>query len=117
MTASGALFATTNSAHAGALSLDSQGAVFGDATTTDHPAATDSFVFSSGSGDVSLNYHAGEVIDLQQTSVTSADLLSHVHSDAGGNAVIDLGHGDSITLTGVSADEVAHDPQSFVKVH
>lgn len=44
------------------------------------------------------------------------DVAAHVTADAQGNAVISLGQGDSITLHGVSADEVHQNPHAFVTV-
>jgi hypothetical protein len=39
-------------------------------------------------------------------------VAAHVSSDSHGNAVIDLG-GDSITLIGVSADDIHNNPNAF----
>ena len=43
--------------------------------------------------------------------------MSRIRNDCDGNAVIDLGRGDSITLVNVSADDIRDDPDSFIKIH
>jgi Ca2+-binding RTX toxin-like protein len=83
----------------------------------------DTFVFSSGGGrDLVMDFQDGDVIEIQRNinglRIHDADdLLNRVHSDHDGNAVIDLGRGDSITLVNVSADDVHADPDSFFKIH
>src|SRR5260221_137525 len=86
-------------------------------------SGNDTFVFGSGSGrDVVMNFHDGDILQVQRNinglHVHSAsDLLSRVHSDADGNAVINFGHGDNVTLVGVKAEDIHHDPSGFIKVH
>ena len=83
----------------------------------------DTFVFSGGGGrDVVMDFHEGDILQIQRNinglHVTSpADLAHLVHSDSAGNAVIDLGHGDTITLVDVKAQEVHADPSAFIKIH
>jgi Ca2+-binding RTX toxin-like protein len=83
----------------------------------------DTFVFSSGGGrDVVMDFHDGDILEVQRNinglHVNSAgDLVSRVHSDVDGNAVIDFGHGDSVTLVGVKAEDIHHDPSGFIKIH
>jgi hypothetical protein len=80
-------------------------------------------VFSSGGGrDLVMDFQDGDILQIQRNINglhvhDAADLMSRVHSDRDGNAVIDLGHGDSITLVDVSADDVKADPNSFIKIH
>jgi hypothetical protein len=54
--------------------------------------------------------------NINGSDITSAkQLAGRVHDD-GGHAVVDLGHGDTITLVGVSAHEVDADPSKFFVV-
>ena len=86
-------------------------------------SGNDTFVFSSGGGrDVVMNFHDGDILDVQRNInglhvTAAADLVSRVHSDGDGNAVIDFGHGDSVTLVGVKAEDIHHDPSGFIKIH
>ena len=81
----------------------------------------DAFVFSSHGGkDVVMNFHDGDILQIEKNinglHVTSAaDLVSHVHDD-GGNAVITLGS-ETITLIGVKADDIHHNPSGYFTVH
>jgi len=82
----------------------------------------DTFVFSGGGGqDVVLDFKAGE--DLLQISrninglhIRTADDLASRVSDDHGNAVIDLGHGDTITLVGVNAADVQDNPNQYFTI-
>jgi hypothetical protein len=80
-------------------------------------------VFASGGGrDVVMNFHDGDILEIQRNINglhvnSAADLVHRVTSDADGNAVINLGHGDSITLVDVKAEDLHHDPSSFIKIH
>jgi Ca2+-binding RTX toxin-like protein len=82
----------------------------------------DTFVFGSGGGrDVVMDFHQGDVLQIQQNInglhvTTAADLASRIGNDGHGNAVIDLGHGDSVTLVGINPQELHHDLGSFVKI-
>jgi len=89
----------------------------------DVSVGTESFVFSGGGGQnvvMNLADHASVVqiasningLDIQ----SAADVASRV-SEVNGKAVVDLGHGDTLTLHGVTADEIHHDPGSFFTVH
>lgn len=81
---------------------------------------TDSFVFEVSSGvDVIEDFDtaAGEVIDL--TALGLADdfdgfSASSITEDADGNALIDLGAGNSITLLGVQVDDLQASYFTFV---
>ena len=83
----------------------------------------DTFVFSScGGRDIVMDFEDGDILQIQRNinglHIRNAeDLACRIHSDRDGNAVIDLGHGDSITLVDVSADDVKADPNSFIKIH
>ena len=86
-------------------------------------SGNDTFVFGSGGGrDVVMNFHDGDILQVQRNINdlhvhSAADLVSRIHSDADGNAVIDFGHGDNVTLVGVKAEDIHHDPSGFIKVH
>lgn len=82
----------------------------------------DTFVFTSGGGrDLVMDFQDGDILQIQRNInglhiKNATDLACRVHSDRDGNAVIDLGRGDSITLVDVSADDVKADPNSFIKI-
>ncbi len=82
----------------------------------------DTFVSSSGGGkDLVMDFQDGDILEIQRNinglRIDSPDdLLCRIHEDRDGNAVIDLGRGDSITLVNVSADDVKDDPDSFIKI-
>lgn len=82
----------------------------------------DTFVFRSGGGrDVVMDFQEGDILEIQKNinglRIRDADdLLCRVHEDCDGNAVIDLGRGDSITLVNVSADDIHDDPDAFFKI-
>jgi hypothetical protein len=80
-------------------------------------------VFTGGAGnDVILDFEEG--IDLIRISkginglglMSADDLAAHVHADHDGNAVIDLSHGDVITIVGVAAEDLRADPSQFAMV-
>ena len=86
-------------------------------------AGHDTFVFSGGGGhDLIMDFKAGE--DMLQVArninglsiAKPEDLLSHVSTDAHGNAVIDLGHGDTVTLNNVSATDIQHNPNAYFHI-
>ena len=83
----------------------------------------DTFVFASGGGrDVVMDFEDGDILQIQRNInglhiTNAADLLCRIHNDRDGNAVIDLGRGDSVTLVDVSADDVKADPNSYIKIH
>ena len=85
----------------------------GDDTLTGGSSGSDRFRFSSDSGvDVITDDFSSILFDRYQietningTGVSSgADMLSRIADDAAGQAVIDLGGGNSITFQGVSAN-------------
>ena len=86
-------------------------------------AGNDVFLFTGGGGnDVVLDFTPGEDI-LQISSgingqdIHSADDLASRVTQVGGNVVVDLGHGDSVTLVGVNADDVTEHPGDYFVVH
>lgn len=82
----------------------------------------DTFVFTSGGGrDIVMDFQEGDVLEIQRNinglRIHDADdLMCRIHNDNDGNAVIDLGKGDSITLVNVSADDIRDDPDAFIKI-
>jgi len=72
----------------------------------------DPVVFNGGGGNhLSLDVSSGEhIVQLAQhingTNITSPADLQNLVTDVHGNAVVDLGHGDTVTLLGISADHV-----------
>ena len=85
-------------------------------------AGHDTFVFAGGGGnDVVLDFEAGSDMlqiasDINGTGVHSAEDVAARATTVGGNTVIDLGHGDTVTLVGVTADDVQADPHSYFSV-
>ena len=84
-------------------------------------AGNDVFLFNGGGGnDVVLDFTPGEDI-LQISSgingqdIQSADDLASRVTQVGDNVVVDLGHGDSVTLVGVSADEVTSNTERLLR--
>ncbi|HEX6929673.1 MAG TPA: calcium-binding protein [Gammaproteobacteria bacterium] len=83
----------------------------------------DTFVFTSGGGrDIVMDFQEGDVLEIQRNINglrihDAEDLLCRIHNDHDGNAVIDLGRGDSITLVNVSAEDIHSDPDSFIRIH
>lgn len=69
----------------------------------------DVFVIEAGSSDIVTDYNSdeGDSLDLTGPGVT---LSSAVLSEAGGNTVIDIGGGESVTLTGVTLAEFNAEP-------
>jgi Ca2+-binding RTX toxin-like protein len=83
----------------------------------------DTFVFTSGGGrDLVMDFQDGDILEIQRNINglrlhDADDLMCRIHEDRDGNAVIDLGHGDSITLVNVNADDIRDDPDSFIRIH
>ena len=78
-------------------------------------AGNDTFVFegSSGTGDMIYDFSAGagseDQIDISWTGITNFYFLQDNISDVGGNAVITLGGGESVTLNGVTKSQLHAD--------
>ena len=81
----------------------------------------DSFIFSPGIGnDTIVNFNPQiDIIELDNfASVKSLqDLIPLIASNSAGNAVLDLGHNDSITLSGVTASYLQAHLQSLLHLH
>ncbi len=81
------------------------------------------FVFAGGGGnDVVLDFTPGEDI-LQISSgingqdIQSPDDLASRVTQVGENVVVDLGHGDSVTLVNTNSEDVQANPDSYFTVH
>ena len=85
-------------------------------------SGNDTFVFQGGGGsDVVLDFEVDhDIVKVQQgingLPVNSAADIADLVSDDGGNAVIDFGNGDTLTLVGVSAEDVQADPSKYFLV-
>ena len=81
----------------------------------------DSFLFSPGIGnDTVVNFNPqSDIIELDNfANIHSVqELASSIATDTGGDSVIDLGHNDSITLSGVTASYLQAHLQSLVHLH
>ncbi|PLU63422.1 hemolysin expression modulating protein, partial [Sinorhizobium medicae] len=81
------------------------------------------FVFDGGGGnDVILDFTPGE--DVLQISkgingldVTAPEDLASRITQVGGNVVIDLGHGDTLTLVNADAEDIQAHPENYFTVH
>ena len=85
-------------------------------------AGDDLFIFNGGGGnDVVLDFEADH--DLLRIGKNINDLPVHTADDVAamahndhGHAMIDFGHGDSVTLNGVSVADLQADPSRFILV-
>ncbi len=80
------------------------------------------FIFNRGGGrEVVLNFQPGEDLlriarNINDTGIAAPeDVVSHL-SDVDGNAVIDFGNGDQITLVGVKAADIVASPGAYFSV-
>ena len=81
----------------------------------------DTFVFHPGEGSQTLNNFnpQHDTIELDQFANIHnvQELAAAITPDIHGNAVIELGHGDSIAIPGVSATFLQQNLQSLVHLH
>ena len=86
-------------------------------------AGSDVFLFNGGGGnDVILDFNPGEdILQIQQgingLDVNSADDLADRVTQVGGNVVVDLGNGDTVTLVNTSAEDIQAHPDQYFTVH
>jgi hypothetical protein len=105
------------------VSLDAAGQTIGNQTVAVSigGAGNDNFIFQPGIGaDTIVNFNAQQdtvELDHFSNAQTVQELQSLITSDAHGDAVIDLGHGDSITMQGVSAAQLQAVLQSAFHLH
>ena len=87
----------------------------------DHGAGNDTFVFHPGEGAQTVNNFnpQQDTIELDHfANIQNAEQLAQlVTPDAHGNAMLELGHGDSIAIPGVSATFLQQHVQSLVHLH
>ena len=85
-------------------------------------AGNDVFHFQGGGGsDVVLDFEVDHDIvriesGINGLPISSAADIAGLASNDGGNAVIDFGNGDTLTLVGVSAEDIQADPSKFFLV-
>ncbi|ANT54781.1 MULTISPECIES: hemolysin-type calcium-binding protein [Mesorhizobium] len=84
---------------------------------------SDTFIFNSGGGKDSVGdftvgqdklYVAEGINDVGIHTIQ--DLANRVQEDGPASAVVDLGKGNSITLTNVSASDVQHHPEKYFSI-
>jgi FecR protein len=84
-------------------------------------AGNDTFVFHPGEGAQTINNFnpQNETIELDHFAniENMQELAAAITPDAQGNAVIELGHGDSVAIPGVSATFLQQHLQSLVHLH
>jgi FecR protein len=84
-------------------------------------AGNDTFVFHPGEGAQTVNNFnpQNETIELDHFAniENMQELAAAITPDAHGNAVLELGHGDSIAIPGVSATFLQQNLQSLVHLH
>nr|BBA73373.1 hemolysin-type calcium-binding protein [Ochrobactrum sp. PW1] len=84
---------------------------------------SDTFLFNGGGGnDVILDFNPGEdILQIQKgingLDISSADDLADRVTQVGGNVVVDLGNGDTVTLVNTNADDVQAHPDQYFTVH
>jgi Ca2+-binding RTX toxin-like protein len=85
-------------------------------------SGNDVFVFTDSSGvDVIQDFGSGDILQVDGSINglalgSPADLVPRIGSDALGNAVIDFGNGHSVTLVGMSEDDIKANINSFVQI-
>jgi hypothetical protein len=80
----------------------------------------DTFVFHPGMGAETIsNFAPQDTIELDQFANVQnlQQLASDITSNAHGDALIELGHGDSLTVAGMTAAQLQAHLQSFVHLH
>jgi Ca2+-binding RTX toxin-like protein len=82
----------------------------------------DDFMFTSGNGkDAVMDFTVGDRLHIEaginHTGIhTLADLADRVEADGSGSTVVDLGEGNSITLSNVNATDVQHHPEQYFSI-
>ena len=82
-------------------------------------AGDDTFVFTGGGGqDVVMDFKPGDDVlqiarNINGLDISNASDVAARVLDVGGNAVIDLGNGDTVTLMNVNAQDVHNNPNAF----
>ena len=82
-------------------------------------SGNDTFVFTGGGGqDVVMDFKQGDDVlqiarNINGLNISNAADVAARVLDVGGNAVIDLGNGDTVTLMNVNAQDVHNNPNAF----
>ncbi|WP_420969727.1 calcium-binding protein [Bradyrhizobium sp. B120] len=82
----------------------------------------DNFMFTSGNGkDAVMDFTLGDKLHIEEginhTGIhTLADLVNRVEGDGSNSTVVDLGEGNSITLSNVNAADVQHHPEQYFSI-
>ncbi|MEY9403459.1 Ca2+-binding RTX toxin-like protein [Bradyrhizobium japonicum] len=82
----------------------------------------DNFMFTSGNGkDAVMDFTVGDKLHIEEginhTGIhTLADLVNRVYADGSDSSVVDLGEGNSITLSNVNAADVQHHPENYFSI-
>ena len=84
-------------------------------------AGNDTFMFHPGEGTQTVNnfnpQHDSIELDLFANIQNVQELAAAITPDVHGGAVLELGHGDSIAIPGVSATSLQQNIQSLVHLH
>jgi hypothetical protein len=107
--------------HGGTIIFDSPAAASTSPSVSIGGAGNDTFVFHPGGGSQTVNNFdpQHDTIELDQFANIHnvQELAAAITPDMHGNAVLELGHGDSIAIPGVSATYLQHNLQSLVHLH
>jgi len=112
----------TDSINISALRIGDQGSLKSTApSVTIGGAGNDTFVFHPGEGTQTVNNFNSQNDSIELSHFANIhnvqELAAAITPDAHDNAVLELGHGDSITIPGVSATFLQQNLQSLVHLH
>ena len=107
--------------HGGTIIFDPPASVSSGPSVTIGGAGNDTFVFHPGEGSQTVNnfnpQHDTIELDHFANIHNVQELAAAITPDVHGNAVLELGHGDSIAIPGVSATFLQQHLQSMVHLH
>ena len=107
--------------HGGTIIFDPPASVSSGPSVTIGGAGNDTFVFHPGQGSQTVNnfdpQHDTIELDHFANIHNVQELAAAITPDVHGNAVLELGHGDSIAIPGVSATFLQQHLQSMVHLH
>jgi hypothetical protein len=111
----------TSDGHGGTIIFDPPASASTSPSVSIGGAGNDTFVFHPGEGAQTVNNFnpQNETIELDHFAniENMQELAAAITPDAHGNAVLELGHGDSIAIPGVSATFLQQHLQSLVHLH